>query len=80
MNIANMEEQLKIVAKTSGCKGKSKKVIYSFVDGLCIDKKEIISAELQACERLMKYAVDKTDVEIINKEIAELKMALDLLH
>ncbi|MFL6460555.1 MAG: hypothetical protein ACJ71J_06355 [Nitrososphaeraceae archaeon] len=83
MNIANMEEQVKIVAKTSGCKGKSKKVIYSFVDdshGLCIDKKEIISAELQACERLMKYAVDKTDVEIINKEIAELKMALDLLH
>ena len=56
---------------------------YSFVDdshGLCIDKKEIISAELQACERLMKYAVDKTDVEIITEEIAELKMALDLLH
>jgi hypothetical protein len=83
MNIANMEEPLKIVAKTCGCKEKSKKVIYSFIDdahGLCIDKKDIISAELEACERLLKYAVDKTDQEIINKEIAELKMALDLMH
>jgi hypothetical protein len=83
MNIANMEESLKIVAKTCGCKGKSKKVIYSFVDdshGLCIDKKDIISAELEACERLMRYAVDKTDQETIKKEASELKMALDLLH
>jgi hypothetical protein len=83
MNIANMEEPLKIVAKTCGCKEKPKKVIYSFVDdshGICIDKKDIISAELEACERLLKYAVDKTDQEIIKKEIAELKMALDLMH
>jgi len=83
INFANMEEPLKIVAKTCGCKGKSKKVIYSFVDdsyGLCIDKKDIISAELEACERLMKYAVDKTDQETIKKEVAELKMALDLVH
>ncbi|MFL6379648.1 MAG: hypothetical protein ACJ72R_19610 [Nitrososphaeraceae archaeon] len=83
MNIANMEEPLKIVAKTCGCKGKSKKVIYSFVDdshGICIDKKDILSAELEACELLMKYQVDKIDEEIIKKEVAELKMALDLLH
>jgi hypothetical protein len=51
MNIANMEEPM-IVAKTCGCKKKSKKVIYSFIDnshGLCIDKKDIMSAELGAC-------------------------------
>ena len=62
-----MEESLKIIAKTCGCRGNSKKVIYSFVDdshGLCIDKKDIISAELEACERLMKYAVDRTDQEL----------------
>ena len=56
---------------------------YSFIDdshGLCIDKKDIISAELEACERLLKYTTDKTDEEIIKKEIAELKMALDLMH
>jgi hypothetical protein len=82
MNIANMEEPM-IVAKTCGCKKKSKKVIYSFIDnshGLCIDKKDIMSAELRACERLLKYAVDNTEQEIISKEIAELKMALDLMH
>lgn len=82
MNIANMEEPLKIVAKTYGCKEKEKKVIYSFIDdshGLCIDKKDIISAELEACERLLKYAADKTDEETIKKEIDELKRTLDLI-
>ncbi|MFL6461889.1 MAG: hypothetical protein ACJ71J_13280 [Nitrososphaeraceae archaeon] len=43
---------------------------------LCIDKKDIISAELEACERLLKYTADKADEETIKKEIAELKMAL----
>ena len=82
MNIANTEEPLKVVAKTCSCKEKDKKVTYSFIDdshGLCIDKKDIISAELEACERLLKYALDKTDEEIIKKEIAELKMTLDLM-
>jgi hypothetical protein len=82
MNIANMEEPLKILAKTCGCKEKEKKVTYSFIDeshGLYIDKKVIISAELEACEQLLKYRVDNADKETINKEIAELKMALDLM-
>ena len=70
MNIANMEEPLKIVAKTCGCKEKPKKVIYSFVDdshSICIDKKDIILAELEACERLLRYTVDKADEETIKK-------------
>jgi len=46
---------------------------------LCIDKKDIISAELEACERLLKYTVNKIDRETIGKEIAELKIALDLM-
>ena len=82
MNIANMEEPLKIVAKTCGCKEKEKKVTYSFIDdshGLCIDKKDVIYAELKACERLLNYTVDKAEEETIKKEIAELKMALDLM-
>lgn len=83
MNIANIEESFKIVAKTCGCKEKQKKVTYSFIDethGLCIDKKDIISSELEACERLLKYTTEKADEETIKKEIAELKMALDLMH
>src|ERR671931_1663067 len=83
MNITNMEEPLKIVAKTCSCKEKDKKVTYSFIDdshSLCIDKKDIISAELEACERLLKYtAKDTADEETIKKEIVELKMALDLM-
>jgi hypothetical protein len=83
VNIANMEESVKIVAKTCGCKEKQKKVTYSFIDethGLCIDKKDIISAELEACERLLKYTAEKADEQTIKKEIAELKMALDLMY
>ena len=75
-----MEEPLRIVAKTCGCKEKEKKVTYSFIDdshGLCIDKKNIIYAELEACERLLKYTADNADEETIKKEIADLKMALD---
>jgi hypothetical protein len=82
MNISDMEEPLKIVAKTYGYKDKKKKVTYSFIDdshGLCLDKKDIISAELEACERLLKYTIEKTDEEAIKKEIAVLRMALDLL-
>jgi hypothetical protein len=82
MNVAHMQEPLKVVAKICGCKDKQKKVIYSFVDdshNICIDKKDIVLAELEACERLLKYAVDRTDEETIKKEIAELKMALDLM-
>jgi hypothetical protein len=82
MNIANMEEPLKVIAKTCSCNEKQKKVTYSFIDdshGICIDKKDIISAELEACERLLKYAAEKADEQTIKKEITELKMALDLM-
>lgn len=82
MNIAHMEEPLKIIAKICGCKEKDRKVTYSLIDdshSVCIDKKDIISAELEACERLLKYPSDKAEEETIKKEIAELKMALDLI-
>jgi len=82
MNIAHMEQPLKIVAKLCGCKEKEKKVTYSFTDdshSVCIDKKDIISAELEACEHLLKYTVDRAEEETIKKEIVELNMALDLM-
>ena len=43
------------------------------------DKKDILSAEIEACERLLKYTVDETDRKAIEIEISELKMALDLM-
>ena len=96
MNTGKSEELLKLVAKTCGCnKDKSdntnntagisygRKVIYSFVDNyhsLCLDKKDILSAELEACERLLKQTKDEIDKKIIETEIAELKMTLDLMR
>ena len=82
MNIAEKENQFEMEAKTCNCKKKAN-IIYSFVDSyhsLCLDKKEILLAQIQACERLLKYATDKHDMSILGKEVAELRLALDLMH
>jgi hypothetical protein len=82
MNIAGTEVAFATVAKVCGCKEKnSRKVTYSFTDSyhsLCIDKKNIISAELEACEQLLKYAVDENDKNTVQREIVELKMMLEI--
>jgi hypothetical protein len=81
MNIAETEVHSVIIAKTCGCKD-SKKVAYSFTDqyhSLCIDKTDVIMAEIDACERLLKYAQDESDRRAVEKEIMELRMALDLM-
>jgi hypothetical protein len=44
-----------------------------------MDKKDIISAQLEACERLLKYNKDDIDKKTIEEELVELKMALDLM-
>ena len=83
MNIAHSEEDYDMVAKTCGCKDTTRKVTYSFVDSyhsLCRDKKDILISEIQACERLLKYTREENDKIILENEIAELKLALDLLQ
>ena len=83
MNIAHTEEDYEMVAKTCGCKNTKRKVTYSFVDSyhsLCMDKKEIILSEIQACKILLNYLRDENDTITVENEIAELKLALDLLH
>jgi hypothetical protein len=82
MNIADSEAPYEIEAKTCGCTRGNRKIAYTFVDtyhGICKDKKEIITSEIQACERLKGYAIDEADRNVIEAEISELKMALDLL-
>jgi hypothetical protein len=82
MNITETEEPIKIIAKTCGCRDKNKqRVTYQLIDSyhsLCLDKKDLLYAELEACERLLKYAAD-ADKNTVGLEIRELKMALDLL-
>ena len=82
-----MESSSHIEAKTCGCKDKNRKVTYSFIDtyhSLCHDKKDIILGEIEACERLLKYTVkytsDEIDRKVIEREIDQLKMALDLMQ
>jgi hypothetical protein len=68
-----------IEAKTSGYENKKKNISYSFIESthnLCLDRIEIILAQIQACERLSKYAKDHIDLATIEKEIIELKFVL----
>ena len=56
MNISETEVPIRILAKTCGCE---KRVTYQFVasyHSLCIDKKDILYAELEACEAQICYA------------------------
>jgi len=72
-----------VVAKTCGCSDHGPRVSYAFVDqahDLCFDKKDIIMAEIQACERLLKYLNNDSDRSAVEKELSELRMALDLLN
>jgi hypothetical protein len=82
MNIVYLEEN-PVIAKTCGCKEKNRqKITYAFSEdshSLCMDKKYIIQAEIEACERLLKYAINDPERTVIEKEIAELKTALDLM-
>jgi len=82
MNISETEVPIRILAKTCGCgKTNRKRVTYQLIDSyhsLCLDKKDLMYAELEACERLLKYAAD-ADKKTVESEIIELKMALDLL-
>ena len=44
-----------------------------------MDKKDIVLSEIQACERLINDTRDEIDRNVIETEIAELKLTLDLL-
>jgi len=82
MNISSQESNL-VTAKTCGCKEKEgQKVTYSFSESfhsLCLDKKDVLQAEIQACERFLRYVKNESERAVVEKEVAELRMALDLL-
>jgi len=82
MNIFSADPNL-VTAKTCGCTEKeTQKVAYAFSESfhsICLDKKDIIEAEIEACEKLLNYVTDKFEKTVVEKEITELRMALDLL-
>jgi hypothetical protein len=82
MNVVYPQENV-VIAKTCGCKENNRnKVTYAFSEefhSLCMDKKDIIQAEIEACERLLKYATSESERVVVEKEIADLRIALDLM-
>jgi hypothetical protein len=72
-----------VIAKLCGCKESRRKVAYSLLNethGLCLDKKDLINGQLEACEKLLRYTSDENDNRItLKREIGELRMALDLM-
>ena len=82
LNILESERPFLIEAKTCGY-SKKKSITYHFIESshsLCLDKREIILAQIQACNRLLEYAKDESDREAINRELGELKLTLDMMH
>ena len=63
---------------------KSKAIVYSHLDSIqtyCNDKiGRMIQAHIQACGELLNRIEDKTDQMLIEKEIADLKIILDLVR
>ena len=82
MNILEVEFPLKIETKTTRYNDKIN-VIYSIAElqhNFCIDKKEIIIEQIKACENLSRYNINKSDSLALEREIHELKIALNILH
>jgi hypothetical protein len=82
MNVIGMEAPLIIEAKTTGSNS-NRNVTYSPIDtyyNVFIDKKDLILAQIHACERLFKYTNDRIDQIILEKETADLKLMLDLIE
>jgi hypothetical protein len=81
LNIIETGTNLNIEAKRYGEKN-SKNIVYSFIGpqhSLCVDKREILLSQIQACERLSKYLKEETDLKTINNEVSSLKMSLDFM-
>ncbi len=83
MNIVQIESPFEVEAKICGNKNNKKVISYHFIESdhsICIDKREIILAQIQACEILLKQTKGYEDFILIKKEIVELKLACDLIH
>ena len=83
MNITESEILYLVEARTCGCKERGRSVSYHFIESshsLCLEKGELMLAQIQACERLLKYAKDEEEIEVLKDEIAKLRLALDLVR
>ena len=71
-----------MIAKTCKANTTFGKVIYTLENPesiIYLGKKDILFNQLIACEKLIDYAKDNNDLEVIQTEINELKLMLDLV-
>jgi cell shape-determining protein MreC len=83
MNIIESEIPYLVEARTCGCKERGRSVSYHFIESthnLCLEKGELMLAQIQACERLLKYAKETEEIDVLKEEIAKLRLALDLVR
>jgi len=83
VNIIENEIPYLVEAKTCGCHERGKSVSYHFIEsthGLCLNKVELISAQIQACERLLNYSRDIDESLLLKDEITRLRLALDMIQ
>jgi hypothetical protein len=83
MNIIESEIPYLVEARTCGCKERGRSVSYHFIESthnLCLEKGELMLAQIQACERLLKYAKEAEEIDVLKEEIAKLRLALDLVR
>jgi hypothetical protein len=79
--LTNSNESL-MIAKTCKSNTSSGKVIYTLENADSITylgKRDILLNQLSACEKLIAYARDNNELELIQTEINELRLMLDLV-
>ena len=82
MNVTDLESSIQIYAKICGSVER-RRIAYSIMDfhhSLYVNRKDIILAQISACELLYKYAIDSFDKMVLKKEISDLKLMLDLIE
>ncbi len=83
MDIIENEISYLVEAKTCGCNERGKSVSYHFIESthsLCMNKVELISAQIQACEGLLKYAKEIDETILLKDEITRLRLVLDMVQ
>ena len=85
MNIIKTEIPFIVEAKTTDCNNrKNRNITYHFMESAhptCLDKEELLQAQLKACQRLLRLPYeDEKDKDIIENEIIELSQVLNVMR
>ncbi len=85
MNIIKTETPFLVEAKsTGGNNRKNRNITYHFIESahtLCLNKEELLQAQLKACQRLLKLPYEKEDdKDIIENEIIKLSQVLNVIR